>query len=162
MNIPKGKGNPAGKTREELMEDFDKKTAFPDMVLKRMYFTFQETMIMNEATLMTNYYKNQGFFNEIDVIKFRGSILGLFLAIKGMILEQGCRDAEKQGNPVILKKNGVKSYYELCCKLETYAPLGVSALIQLAGYLTNCMHELGLTNLLLNTNGVEIDMKDLF
>lgn len=162
MNFPRSKGNPANKTREELMDDFDKKTAFPDMVLKRMYFTFQESMITNSSIMMSNYYRNGCFFLESDVFRFRSSILGLFMAIKGMIFEQGCPNAEKQGNQLILKKNGVESYFELCLKLENYAPMSVSALIQLSGFLTNCLHELGLTNLLLNTNGVEVDMKDLF
>ena len=162
MNFPRSKGNPANKTREELMEDFDKKTAFPDMVLKRMYFTFQENMITSSTVMMNNYYRNGGVWNEGDVFRFRASILGLFMAIKGMIYDQGCKDSEKMGDTLILAKNRVNSYYELCIKLENYAPLDVSALIQLSGYLTNCMHELGLTNLLLNTNGVEIDMKDLF
>lgn len=147
--------------REELNDAVDKKTALPDMVLKREYFTFQETMTRAEQQLMMGFYKNGGVYRDIDVIYLRSSILGLFRLISGMISEAGCVTWKSKESELILRKNGVNSDFALCHKLINYAQLDVPTLIHLAGYLNYALHELGLTNLLMNNDGHEIDIADL-
>lgn len=144
--------------REELENAVDQKTALPDMVLKRQYFQAQESMTLAEAKLMFGFFQNDGFYNELDVYRFRSAILGVFRPISGMIEEAKVWNWIAIESPLVLAKNRVKTDYDLCLKLTNYAPLDVSTLIHLAGYLHFCLHRLGLTNLLLDTSDGEYDI----
>jgi hypothetical protein len=147
--------------REELNAAVDKKQALPDLVLKRVYFNAQENMKESETQLMYNYYRNGGIHNELDVFRLRSNILGLFRLISGMILENGYMTWKSSEYIRIHKNNGVNTDFELCLKLSRYAQLDVPTLIHLAGYLHQSLHELGLTNLLINDLNKEVDIEDL-
>lgn len=147
--------------RDELSNAVDEKKALPDMILKRLYFNAQEQMCLCEQVLMNNYFRNGRFYNELDSIRFRGSILVLFRLISGMLLDAKVLTWRTSGFNVILAKNRVESDYELCLKLTNYAQLDVDTLIHLAGYLNFGLHQLGLTDLLMNEDIKEIDIKDL-
>lgn len=148
--------------RQELNDAVDQKKALPDMVLKRIFFNAQENMTNAESNLMLNYYKNQGFFVENDVYRFRSSILTCFRLISGMIYEAKVMNWYSKEKDKIHKINRVSSDYELCVKLTRYSMLDVPTLIHLAGYLNYCLHELGLTNLLIDNKDHEIELEDLF
>lgn len=153
--LPKSQMN-----REELTNAVDDKKALPDLVLKRVYFNAQEQMNIAESNLMLSYYKSGGYFNDLDVFKLRSSILVLFRLISGMINEAKQYNWGNSETPLILKKNRVSSDFELCLRLTRYAPLDVFTLIHLSGYLNFCLHELGLTDLLIDNNMKEINIED--
>lgn len=147
--------------RDELINEVDKKQALPDMVLKRMYFNAQEKMTEAEKMLMYHFYANNGTYNDLDIFRLRIAILGCFRPISGMIAENKIYNWLEHEEPLILKKNGVKSDYDLCLKLITYGKVDVPSLIHLVGYVNFCLHELGLTNLLLNIEGGELDISKI-
>lgn len=147
--------------REELTAAIDEKKALPDMVLKRVYFTAQEAMNIAESNLMLNYYKSGGFWNDFDIYRFRSSILVVFRLISGMINEAGVTSWPNSETPSILIKNKVKTDFDLCLKLVRYARLDVFTLIHLCGYLNWTLHEIGLTNLLIDNREKEINIEDL-
>ena len=153
--LPKSQMN-----REELTNAVDEKKALPDLVLKRVYFNAQEQMNIAESNLMLGYYKSGGYFNDLDVFKLRSSILVLFRLISGMINEAKQYNWGNSETPLILKKNRVSSDFELCLRLTRYASLDVFTLIHLSGYLNFCLHELGLTDLLIDNNMKEINIED--
>ena len=84
-----------------------------------------------------------------------------FRLISGMIWEAKVFSWPSKEKALIHKKNRVESDYELCVALTRYVQLDVPTLIHLAGYLNFCLHELGLTNLLVDNKSYEVDIKDL-
>ncbi len=157
----KGIKSHSAMNRDELNNAVDDKKALPDMVLKRIYFSAQESMNLAESALMAGYYKNGNVWNPNDIMKFRTSILVVFRLISGMINSVKVYNWVNSETPFILRKNRVNNDFELCLRLTRYAQLDVFALIHLSGYLNFCLHELGLTDLLIDNQIAEIDIKDL-
>lgn len=147
--------------RDELTNAVDDKKALPDLVLKRVYFNAQESMNNAEADLMTGYYRSGGFWNPNDTYRFRSSILVVFRLIGGMINSARVYNWVNDETRLILQKNRVKNDFELCLRLTRYASMDVPTLVHLSGYLNFCLHELGLTDLLIDNSAQEIDIRDL-
>lgn len=147
--------------REELVNAVDNKKAYPDMVLKRLYFDAMESMIEAESQLMYGFYLNGNQYNELDVFRLRSKILKLFGLIKDMIKSNGCLSWDDDKRGFILAKYGVKNDYELCLRLTKYAHLDVDSLTHLSGYLSFCMFSSGLTDLLMDSDVREPNFNEL-
>ena len=147
--------------RAELNDSVNEKKALPDMVLKRIYFEAQEKMNLAEAALMLNYYKSGNNWNQNDIHRFRASILVVFRLISGMIKDAKIMKWVNSETPFILRKNRVENDFELCLRLIRYSPMDVFTLVHLSGYLNFCLHELGLTDLLVDNSATEINIEDL-
>jgi hypothetical protein len=141
-------------SRDEVYDAVDKKQAMPDLVMKRYIFDDFHNMVNYQALLQHNFYKNGKVFNDLDIYRFRASILKLFSWVKYMAQDNGCINNKVRPKTYLLRKYKVANDYELCFLLEEYAIMDVTVLTHISSYIQYVLHELKLTNLLID-NGFQ-------
>lgn len=136
--------------RSELNKAVDDRKALPDMILKRIIFEAQDRMNKAESVLVYNRLKTGGYFNNLEIYRFRISILEVWRLIGEMALDVK-----------ILNLFSEKVYEvndcELMLRLYSNKPMNIHLLHHLAGYVTHCLHVLNLTNLLIDEVSYDVD-----
>jgi hypothetical protein len=131
------------KTSNNPELSYEDKKALPELLLKQQIaITDRGAVIRSFKELERNKRMNNGIINIADKAMFESELAGLFLDIKDMIK---CKKSYKSMNQY------ERINYERLVKLVTgKTSFGLPELIQMMNYLLQMLHNLNLTNLLIN------------